>query len=254
MTKRQAWGAGVFGLICLIIGLFVKTNQLRQEDDMRTLMIPVEVTDTQYLALESISDYDAQQAAQIIANEAVIAKADAQIKAFGNETEFLLSEAEDALADAEAAHEESEEAVRNVYDAMPRTNTFTNAEIADVEAKILFDQIAQRKANERRDEESPYGCLTKSRGVFNGPSGRETYYNLPMGTVVNNMRAMGYDEKQYPVWVREDGVKMFGAYVMVAADTQKLPKGTIIDTSLGMGMVVDHCAARNIDIAVTWGE
>jgi hypothetical protein len=44
---------------------------------------------------------------------------------------------------------------------------------------------------------------------------------------------------------------------MVAADTNILPKGTMIDTSLGMGMVCDHCESsetnhRQIDIAVNW--
>lgn len=257
MSVKQAWGAGVIGLICLIIGLFVKTNQLRQEAEMRTLMVPVEVTDTQYLALESISLYDAQQAAQIIANEAVTSKADAQIKSFGSEANFLITEAEEAISDATASHWESEKAVQDVYDAMPRTESFVAAEIADVEAKILFDQIAQQKANERRNEESPYGCLTKERGVFIGPSGREKYYNLPMGTVVNNMRAMGYGEAEYPVWVREDGVRMFGPFVMIAANTYERPKGTILDTSLGEAIVVDHCVAAEtdtglIDVAVTW--
>lgn len=259
MSTRQAWGAGVIGLIILVISLFVKTNQIRQEEKaMRTLMVPVEVTDTQYLALESISDLDAQQAAQIIANEAVISKADARIKAFGGETDFLITEAEDALADAEAAHEESERAVQDVYDAMPRTESFANAEVADVEAAVLFAEIEKRKELEaeqkKAQEESPYGYLTKERGVFIGPSGRETWYSLPMTGVIEIMRHKGYDEAHYPYWVREDGVKMFGDFVMAAADTQKLPKGTIIDTSLGQSMIVDHCAAGNIDIAVTWGE
>ena len=257
MTKRQAWGAGIFGLICLIIGLFIKTNQIREEEAMRTLMIPVEVTDTQYLALESISMYDAQQAAQMIANEAVIAKADAQIKSFGSEANFLITEAEEAISDATAAHWESTKAVEELKEAMPRTESFVGAEIADVEAKVLYEQIAQQKANERRNEESPYGCLTKARGVFIGPSGREKYYNLPMGGVVNNMRSMGYGEAEYPVWVREDGVRMFGPYVMVAANTVIRPKGTILDTSLGEAMVVDACGEALsetdlLDIAVVW--
>lgn len=94
--------------------------------------------------------------------------------------------------------------------------------------------------------------LTRSSGVFYGPSGKETYYNLPMGNCINIMRDLGYPVEQYPFWVREDGCKMLGYYVMIAANTDIYPKGTIIQTSMGKGIVVDHCVAGNIDITVTW--
>lgn len=249
MTVKQAWGAFVVGLIVLVVSLFVKTNQLRQEADMKTLMVPIEVTDTQYLALESISDYDAHQAAQIIANRAVTEAADKEIKAFGNETEFLISEAEEAIAEATASHWESKEAVKELeesvpkYDPMPRTKSFVAAEAADAEAAVLLAEI-----------EAKNGKLTKEGGVFNGPSGRETWYSLPMTGVVNHMRNLGYTEAEYPYWVREDGCKMLGDFIMVAANTYELPKGTIIDTSRGEALVCDHCPAGHIDIATVWGE
>lgn len=44
--------------------------------------------------------------------------------------------------------------------------------------------------------------LTKSAGVFDGPSGKETYYNLPMGRCIQIMRDMGYSVEEYPYWVR----------------------------------------------------
>lgn len=94
--------------------------------------------------------------------------------------------------------------------------------------------------------------LTRSSGVFYGPSGKETFYNLPMGNCINIMRDLGYSVEQYPFWVREDGCKMLGYYVMIAANTNIYPKGTIIQTSMGKGIVVDHCVAGNIDITVTW--
>ena len=99
--------------------------------------------------------------------------------------------------------------------------------------------------------------LTKSGGVFNGPSGKETYYNLPMGNVINTMRAMGYDVDEYPYWVREDGAKMLGSYCMAAADLNTRPKGTILETSLGMAIVCDtgsfvYSNSTQIDLAVDW--
>ncbi len=94
-------------------------------------------------------------------------------------------------------------------------------------------------------------------GTVNGPSGKETYYNLPMGGIISIMRGMGFSEKEYPYWIREDGVKMLGDYVMVAANLNIRPRGSTIPTSLGMGLVCDTggFASRNatqLDIAVDW--
>ena len=50
---------------------------------------------------------------------------------------------------------------------------------------------------------------------------------------------MGYDEVNYPYWIRSDGVKMLGDYVMCAADFSYEPRGTITSTSLGTAIVVD---------------
>ena len=99
--------------------------------------------------------------------------------------------------------------------------------------------------------------LSKSKGVVYGPSGKETYYNLNMNTVIKAMRNMGYTETDYPYWVREDGVKMLGKYVMVAANYEIRPKGTIIESSLGEAIVCDTGGfvknnPTQIDIAVTW--
>lgn len=99
--------------------------------------------------------------------------------------------------------------------------------------------------------------LSPSAGAINGPSGRETYYNLNMSGVISIMRGMGFSEKEYPYAVRSDGVKTLGGYVMVAANLSIRPKGTLIETSLGTGIVVDTggFAAHNktqLDIATAW--
>lgn len=99
--------------------------------------------------------------------------------------------------------------------------------------------------------------LTKSAGVFYGPSGKETYYNLNMSRVVAYMRDLGYSESEYPYWVRDDGVKMLGPYVMVAANLSLRPKGTILETSLGTAIVVDtgsfaKYSLTDLDVACAW--
>jgi hypothetical protein len=104
---------------------------------------------------------------------------------------------------------------------------------------------------------SSSGGLTKSAGVYNGPSGKETYYNLNMSGVVKIMRGLGYSEEDYPYWVRDDGCKMLGEYIMVAACFSIRPRGTIVETSLGQGIVCDTggFASYNqtqLDIATNW--
>ena len=104
-------------------------------------------------------------------------------------------------------------------------------------------------------EERPH--LTKQGGVFQGPSGKETYYNLNMSRCVQIMRDMGYDEETYPEWVREDGAKMLGNYVMCAASFDIRPRGTILETSLGTAIVVDtgsfaYSNKTQIDLCVAW--
>lgn len=99
--------------------------------------------------------------------------------------------------------------------------------------------------------------ITKERGGYMGPSGRETYYNLYMGNCVNYMRELGYDEINYPYWVRDDGAKMLGNYVMCAANWKTRPRGTIIPTSLGDAIVVDTGEfvadyPNGVDLAVDW--
>ncbi len=96
--------------------------------------------------------------------------------------------------------------------------------------------------------------LTPTLGTINGPSGKETYYNLNMSGVIAIMRRMGNTD---PYWVREDGCKMLGPYIMVAAHLGLRPRGSLVETSLGTGIVCDTggFALTNpyqIDIAVNW--
>jgi hypothetical protein len=99
--------------------------------------------------------------------------------------------------------------------------------------------------------------LSPWAGTIEGPSGKETYYNLDMSGVVSIMRDCGFSESEYPYWVRSDGCKMLGPYIMVAADLSIRPRGSTIATSLGTGLVCDtgsfiYDNPTQLDIAVTW--
>lgn len=142
------------------------------------------------------------------------------------------------------------------------SNAFSLVTLGEYENTInsMFDKSAVRcaeaaekkKALEQQQQQQTYsapsggGVLTPSSGInwFNGR--KETYYNLNMSGVVANAKNMGI-EGDY--WVRGDGVKMYGGYIIVAA---QMDKGTIIDTSLGAGIVLDWCPAGTIDVAVSW--
>lgn len=99
--------------------------------------------------------------------------------------------------------------------------------------------------------------LTRSAGTVIGPSGKETYYNLDMSGVVSIMRNLGYDSTNYPYWVRSDGCKMLGDYIMCAANLNVHPRGTLVQSSLGMCIVCDtggfaYSNTTQLDIATTW--
>lgn len=91
-------------------------------------------------------------------------------------------------------------------------------------------------------------------GRVTGPTNEETYYNLDMSKVVDTMRRKGFSEEEYPYYIREDGVKMLGDYVMVAADLDIHPRGVIVETSLGQGLVCDtgDFTEDIYDVATDW--
>lgn len=121
---------------------------------------------------------------------------------------------------------------------------------------IIDMKEEDRKAEEEKNAVPKWNGskLTASRGVNWGPSGKETYYNLDMSGVIQIMRSIGNTDKY---WVREDGCKMLGDYIMVAADLNAHPRGSIIPTSLGAAIVCDtgsfvFSSNTSVDIAVTW--
>jgi 3D (Asp-Asp-Asp) domain-containing protein len=96
--------------------------------------------------------------------------------------------------------------------------------------------------------------LTAESGTFTFEGHTETYYNLDMSVVVQVAQSRGIAGEYH---VRSDGVKMLGDYIMVAACYDIHPYGSLMNTSLGMGIVVDTGGfvawnPTGIDIATTW--
>lgn len=127
------------------------------------------------------------------------------------------------------------------------------------EKEKLAKKLEEEKKKKVEIIETSYSGskLTKSKGTIQGPSGKETYYNLNMSGVISIMRRKGFSEAEYPYNVRADGVKCLGPYVMVAAHLGNRPRGSKVQTSLGTGLVCDTggFASGNpsqIDIATSW--
>ena len=96
--------------------------------------------------------------------------------------------------------------------------------------------------------------LTAEMGVNYGPTGKETWYDLDMSWVISYMRYLGYDGEY---WIRDDGCKMLGSYIMCAANLDVFPRGSLVESSLGTCIVCDTggFAANNpyqLDIATDW--
>jgi hypothetical protein len=133
------------------------------------------------------------------------------------------------------------------------TPTATPTPICEISNQQFYDEcVARGMVTPAQDEHISVAC-----GVFYGESGRETYYNLRMDLCVWYMRELGYDEEEYPYWIRDDGAKMLGNYVMCAANWSIRPKGTLLETSLGTAIVVDTGEfvsdyPYGVDLAVDW--
>ena len=146
---------------------------------------------------------------------------------------------------------------------------FNEASAADVTGKAVDMTQQQPQVAQPQVAASTWTgpVLNRVAGTVQGPSGKETYYNLDMSGIVNSIKnhtwiwndaSPGNQQNLLgDYWVREDGVKMLGPYVMCAANLAVHPRGSLVPTSLGTGVVVDTggFAASNshqLDLATSW--
>lgn len=158
-----------------------------------------------------------------------------------------------------ATEEQTEDIVipEEVEDTTSELSAAIEQPLADDDNLIEQDENNAVSESEEVNVNTIYACsstLNRRNGRVQGPSGEETYYNLDMCRCVKRMSDYGYN---YEYWVREDGVKMYGPYIMVAADLNTRPLGTILESSLGTAIVVDtgdfsETNSTQIDIATEW--
>lgn len=96
--------------------------------------------------------------------------------------------------------------------------------------------------------------LTAAKGINTFMGHQESWYNLKMTKVVQ--RADAYYGLSDVYAIRKDGVKTYNGFVICAGNYQVHPYGSVVDTSLGTGIILDHTGKETdktvIDIATNW--
>ena len=94
-------------------------------------------------------------------------------------------------------------------------------------------------------------------GYCQGELGVEGYYNLNYANgdcIVGTMREVGYSQEDYPCWLRDDGVYMFGDYAMCCVSYDfGYNYGDIVPTSVGQGIVCDFSQFGQQIVHEDWG-
>lgn len=167
------------------------------------------------------------------------------------EVENALNETRTALDQAEKDKNSSKKEVSELKDKVASLEQELSFKIAArqeaerqaaevVEASTTVSNNTQSQAN----YSSSGGKLTPSAGVFNGPSGKETYYSqkvLPGGGLNIPGRHV----------VADGTIRDADGYIVIASDI--LPKGSITETSLGTGKVYDTGVGHSgVDIYTNW--
>ncbi len=212
----------------------IQTIYEETQDDIREMAASIEEGhEEEARLLASIQQQESQLAVWFVSAADEVAAADS---------------AAAGTVSAETAVEAIQQAVEDVVPEQAETEAATAAESTDAAAAPEESAAPESTVPATTWEGS---VLTRIGGVNQGPSGKETYYNLNMSGVINIMRNMGNTD-QY--WVRDDGVKMLGDYVMVAADLETHERGSIVESSLGQAIVVDTgCLEKDqLDIATCW--
>ena len=225
------------------------------------------VTDTvKNNATTSASIEDLQNASSEIRSEFTTAVENSQTMI--EEDQFFIQEPTEEVILSNSENAESTENVSEVVESVVENSSPADGQIdAQIEESVSEEPIYYEEYVEAEEYYEEQSCtedtytytysgpvLTASAGTVQGPSGKETYYNLDMSGVISIMNSMGYN---YSYWVRSDGCKMFGDYIMCAASLDIRPRGSLVETSLGTAIVCDtgtfaYGNAYQLDIATTW--
>lgn len=186
---------------------------------------------------------------------------DNKLDIIASQTDATAEKVDNLESDFEDYRQNNKDVIDMLIDNINNYKDEMQKEIDNIYQEIESVEIAKVEARQKRQltytptvTYASTDGLTARGGVNYYGEQKETYYNLNMNGVVNNAQSSGI-EGDY--WVREDGVKMYGEYVIVAANQDVHPYGTTVDTSLGEGIVLDTGTFANsnptqVDIATEW--
>ena len=163
---------------------------------------------------------------------------------------------EEQKAKEESAEPEESESMEIAVETetVEETESESSSDESSDEPEEAVEEEAVEEESVEEEPQSDGGCLTAWGGVYWYGDQKETYYNLDMSYVVYRAQQDGL-EGEY--WVRDDGCKMFGDYIILACNRDVHPYGSIVMTSLGAGISLDtggfaYSNPYAVDIATTW--
>lgn len=214
----------LIGVVVLVTVALIIGRRPAEEPEIETM--PEETVKAVIVEEETSEEVIADTAADILDRVVVVTEAETTTEGIRSAEELANMVLNAGLngADREAFLGERYEEVQAWIDANYEPPTHNNA--SNVLDALEYSYPSGDVLNPEDGINYYYGTL-------------ETYYDLDMSWNVDVMRGMGFDAENYPYWVRGDGVKMLGDYVMCAADFDYEPRGTITETSLGTAIVVD---------------
>lgn len=191
-------------------------------------------------------------------------------KALESETTNKINDCEHIISDLKEKVDEQNTSISNLtkqIETLKNDNLDLRLQVDEYERESRSNSIVESENGITEQQEptvetytepqayvEPTGGLTPTGGVYWYGEQKETWYNLPMEGVIAQAQNNGiYGE----YWVREDGVKMYGDYIMLACNRSVHPMGSLVETSLGTGISLDTGAFADInpyqvDIAVNW--
>ncbi len=250
--KKIVTFVAMFGWLCFAVLLFI--GGAKHEQDTKMLNAEIEVLTNENRKREREKTNDAYAYEQKISSlkgkiDELYGEMNAQqgvideLKLECQELRLFYEEHKSTATDAESGGEWVVKAASVSIDENGNEFYMIDSEISEMAIKPDPNPVPEGNDH-----------LTKAGGVYWFRDHTETYYNLDMSVVVQVAHSRGIDGDYH---VRSDGAKMLGDYIMVAACYYVHPYGSLVETSLGMGIVVDTGAftswnAGNIDIATTW--
>ena len=257
LTNRGRLIGCVVGITgCLILGFLMVIGEIHHDREVDALKRQISVLEDQYKELDikkSTAEYEYDKKIKKLQDK--INELNADIVTLQEENDELRNDNQNLRLQVD---ELSTSYVESYDQPMLESEnpTLIASAMAIRTENTYMEELGDDSITHKVDPNPvPTGAhLTAEGGTFTFEGHTETYYNLDMSVVVQVAQSKGIAGEYH---VRSDGAKMLGDYIMVAACYDVHPYGSLVNTSLGMGIVVDTGGfvawnPAGIDIATTW--